>query len=155
MAINLFSKTPLIKITPENEFVLKIKRHQTLSLNNGSDFIGGTPLPQENIDIENSDIVFVGYGINAPEYGWNDYEGLNVDGKTVLVLVNDLGYVTKDTGLFMGNAMTFYGRLMGTKKQPGKVTGAIIIHETAAASYPWGVVQNNGPVQGFTLQIIR
>ena len=141
-----FQKTPLIKITPENEFVLKIKSsNQTLSLNNGSDFIGGTPLPQENIDIENSDIVFVGYGINAPEYGWNDYEGLNVDGKTVLVLVNDPGYVTKDTGLFMGNAMTFYGRWVYKYEEAARqgASGAIIIHETAAASYPWGVVQNS------------
>lgn len=158
-------EVPLIKITPENEFVLKIKgNNQTLSLNNGTDFIGGTPLPQEDINIENSDIVFVGYGINAPEYGWNDYEDLDVKGKTVLVLVNDPGYVTKDTGLFMGNAMTFYGRWVYKYEEAARqgAAGAIIIHETAAASYPWGVVQNswtgsrfylaNNPITSSTLK---
>ncbi|MGE0077800.1 MAG: M28 family metallopeptidase [Bacteroidales bacterium] len=141
-----FQEVPLIKITPEKEFSLKITGgNQTLNLSNGSDFIGGTPLPQENINIENSDIVFIGYGINAPEYGWNDYEGIDVKGKTVLVLVNDPGYVTKDTALFMGNAMTYYGRWVYKYEEAARqgATGAIIIHETAAASYPWGVVQNS------------
>lgn len=141
-----FQRVPLIKITPEPQFTLKIDGcNSIITLNNGVDFIGSTPLPKESINISNSDIVFVGYGINAPEYSWNDYDGIDVKGKTVLILVNDPGYVTKDTALFTGNAMTIYGRWDYKYEEAARqgAAGAIIIHETAAASYPWGVVQNS------------
>ncbi|MEO1553236.1 MAG: M28 family metallopeptidase [Pseudomonadota bacterium] len=93
---------------------------------------------------EDSELVFVGYGIIAPEYGWNDYAGVDVDGKTVVMLVNDPGYARQDE-LFKGNAMTYYGRWTYKFEEAGRqgATGAIIVHETAPASYGWDVVENS------------
>ena len=97
---------------------------------------------QESQTLENSDVVFVGYGVVAPEYGWNDYAGLDVKGKTVVMLVNDPGFATKDETLFKGNAMTYYGRWTYKYEEAGRqgAAAAIVIHETEPASYPWEVV---------------
>ena len=91
-----------------------------------------------------SELVFVGYGVVAPEYGWDDYAGLDVEGKTVVMLVNDPGYARGDD-LFKGNAMTYYGRWTYKFEEAGRqgATGAIVIHETAPASYGWEVVANS------------
>ena len=91
-----------------------------------------------------SELVFVGYGVVAPEYGWNDYEGLDVEGKTVVMLVNDPGYALEGE-LFKGKAMTYYGRWTYKFEEAGRqgATGAIVIHETAPASYGWDVVGNS------------
>ncbi len=62
------------------------------------------------MNLEDSEMVFVGYGIVAPEYNWNDYEGLDVEGKTVVMFVNDPGYLTQDDDVFTGHSMTYYGR---------------------------------------------
>ena len=96
----------------------------------------------ESQTIENSDVVFVGYGVVAPEYGWNDYAGLDVEGKTVVMLVNDPGFATKDESLFKGNSMTYYGRWTYKYEEAGRqgAAAAIVIHETEPASYPWAVV---------------
>lgn len=93
---------------------------------------------------EDSELVFVGYGVVAPEYGWNDYDGLDVEGKTVVMLVNDPGYAREDE-LFKGKAMTYYGRWTYKFEEAGRqgATGAIVIHETAPASYGWDVVANS------------
>ena len=99
----------------------------------------------ENQNIENSDVVFVGYGVVAPEYDWNDYAGLDVKGKTVVMLVNDPGFATKDESLFKGNAMTYYGRWTYKYEEAGRqgAAAAIVIHETEPASYPWEVVSGS------------
>lgn len=91
-----------------------------------------------------SELVFVGYGVVAPEYGWDDYAGLDVEGKTVVMLVNDPGYARGDE-LFKGNAMTYYGRWTYKFEEAGRqgTTGAIVIHETDPASYGWDVVANS------------
>jgi Zn-dependent M28 family amino/carboxypeptidase len=125
-----------------------------LSLKYSDDFIGSTPQVAENIKIDNSDIVFVGYGINSPEYNWNDYAGLDVKGKTVLMLVNDPGYATSDTALFNGKSMTYYGRWTYKYEEAARqgAKAAIIIHETDAAGYPWGVVQNSWSGPQFSLE---
>ncbi|MBE0667034.1 MAG: peptidase M28, partial [Bacteroidales bacterium] len=108
---SFFQEVALLKLTADASMKLDISGDKsTLSLKFSDDFIGGTPQVSEVVKIDNSDIVFVGYGINSPEYGWNDYEGLDVKGKTVLMLVNDPGYATSDTSLFNGKAMTIYGR---------------------------------------------
>lgn len=92
-----------------------------------------------------SEVVFVGYGVVAPEYGWNDYEGLDVEGKTVVMLVNDPGYAEPEGPLFNGRSMTYYGRWTYKYEEAARqgATAAIVIHETAPASYPWEVVQNS------------
>ncbi|MEM9054004.1 MAG: M28 family metallopeptidase [Pseudomonadota bacterium] len=93
---------------------------------------------------QDSELVFIGYGVVAPEYGWNDYAGLDVTGKTVVMLVNDPGYARGDE-LFKGTAMTYYGRWTYKFEEAGRqgATGAIVIHETAPASYGWDVVANS------------
>ena len=96
------------------------------------------------LDWNDSKLVFVGYGVVAPEYGWDDYAGLDVAGKTVVMLINDPGYARGDS-LFKGKAMTYYGRWTYKFEEAGRqgATGAIIIHETAPASYGWDVVSNS------------
>ncbi|BDY04141.1 M28 family metallopeptidase [Ferrimonas sp. YFM] len=95
--------------------------------------------------LSGSDIVFVGYGIDAPEYGWNDYQGLDVTGKTVLILVNDPGFATGEPEHFKGNTMTYYGRWDYKFAEAGRkgAAAALIIHDTEPASYPWSVVANS------------
>ncbi|WP_336513838.1 M28 family metallopeptidase [Pollutibacter soli] len=97
----------------------------------------------ENLD--NSDLVFAGYGVVAPEYNWNDYANLDVKGKTVLVMVNDPGFWAGDTTLFKGKTMTYYGRWTYKFEEAARqgAKACLIIHNTAAASYPFSVQQNS------------
>ncbi|MEW5248521.1 M28 family metallopeptidase [Microbulbifer discodermiae] len=95
--------------------------------------------------LDHSELVFVGYGIVAPENDWNDYAGVDMAGKTAVILVNDPGYATQDKALFNGNAMTYYGRWSYKFEEAARqgADGAIIIHETGAAGYPWEVVSGS------------
>lgn len=95
--------------------------------------------------VETSEIIFVGYGIVAPEFGWDDYADIDVQGKTVLILVNDPGFATRDPALFKGKAMTYYGRWTYKYEEAARqgAAAAIIIHETAPAAYGWEVVRNS------------
>ena len=141
-----FQEVSLVNITSDASMELDIKGGKdNLVLAFGDEFIGGTPQVTDNISVDNSEIVFVGYGINSPEEGWNDYERLDVKGKTVLMLVNDPGYATSDSTLFNGKAMTIYGRWTWKYEEAARqgAKAAIIIHETGAAAYPWAVVQNS------------
>ena len=106
------------------------------------DFVAWTKRVVETEAIEGSEMVFVGYGIVAPEYRWNDYEGVDAAGKTVVMLVNDPGFATRDEELFRGNAMTYYGRWTYKFEEAARqgAAGAIVVHEEAPAGYPWGVV---------------
>lgn len=108
----------------------------------------------EAVSINDSEMVFVGYGINAPERGWNDYEGIDVKGKTVVMLINDPGYATQDEALFNGNSMTYYGR-WGYKFDEAAAqgaAGAIIIHDTKPAAYPFSVVQSSWTGPQFSME---
>ncbi len=98
-----------------------------------------------DVSVSNSDMVFVGYGVNAPEYGWNDYAGVDVEGKTVLMLVNDPGYANPEGELFKGGAMTYYGRWTYKFEEAARqgAAAAFVIHETAPASYGWDVVASS------------
>ncbi len=97
------------------------------------------------VDIRHSPLVFVGYGVNAPELGWNDYAGLDVKGKTVVVLVNDPGWGNQDPSLFRGRALTYYGRWTYKFEEAARqgAVAALIVHDTAAAGYPWSVVHSS------------
>jgi Zn-dependent M28 family amino/carboxypeptidase len=116
----------------------------------GSGHVVFTRQSVPRIEVDSSEVVFVGYGINAPERDWNDYEGVDVRGKTVLMLINDPGFATQDPALFNGNAMTYYGRWDYKFDEAARqgAAGAIIVHDTAAATYPWRTVQNSwsGPL---------
>lgn len=139
---SFFQEVPLVSLEADSDMVLNIggKDYQYKK-----DMVMGSSRISAQEGIENSELVFVGYGVNAPEYNWNDYEGLDVKGKTVVMLVNDPGFATKDPNLFTGDAMTYYGRWTYKYEEASRqgAAGAIIIHESAPASYPWSVVENS------------
>ncbi|WP_237068300.1 M28 family metallopeptidase [Microbulbifer guangxiensis] len=110
-----------------------------------TDMVAFTQRQTEASAIDASELVYVGYGIVAPENDWNDYAGLDMTGKTAVILVNDPGYATKDADFFNGNAMTYYGRWSYKFEEAARqgADGAIIIHETGAAGYPWEVVSGS------------
>lgn len=116
-----------------------------LTLNRGEDYVVFSQLIKEEVKVENAEFVFCGFGIVAPEYGWNDYEGIDMTGKIAVVMVNDPGFYLKDENMFTGNAMTYYGRWTYKYEEAARqgAAGVIIIHEDAAAGYPWGVVQGS------------
>ena len=115
---------------------------EMLDLNYRTDVVYGTTRQIEEVAFEDSDLIFVGYGVNAPEYDWNDYK-VDVKGKTVVMLINDPGFELKGAE-FNGKAMTYYGRWTYKFEEAARqgAAGVLIIHETAPASYPWGVVEN-------------
>lgn len=100
---------------------------------------------RESASVEDSELVFVGYGIVAPEYGWNDYAGVEVRGKTVMVLINDPGFGSQDPGLFRGNSMTYYGRWTYKFEEAARqgAAAALIIHDREPATYGWNTVRNS------------
>lgn len=108
---------------------------------------------REPHSIEDSELVFVGYGVVAPEYDWDDYAGVDVTGKTVVILVNDPGFATGDDSLFNGRAMTYYGRWTYKYEEAARqgAAGALIVHDTEPASYPWEVVTNSWSQAQFEL----
>jgi Zn-dependent M28 family amino/carboxypeptidase len=95
-------------------------------------------------ELRRSELVFVGYGIVAPEYAWNDYAGIDVRGKTVLVLVNDPGYGSKDPTVFKGGAMSYYGRWAYKIDEAARqgAAGVLLVFDGDTAGYGWNVVQN-------------
>ena len=115
---------------------------EMLDLNYRTDVVYGTTRQIEEVAFDDSDLIFVGYGVNAPEYDWNDYK-VDVKGKTVVMLINDPGFELKGAE-FNGKAMTYYGRWTYKFEEAARqgAAGVLIIHETAPASYPWGVVEN-------------
>ena len=99
----------------------------------------------DEVQLKPSDLIFVGYGVNAPEYDWLDYSDIDVTGKTLVLLINDPGFELKDPNLFKGKAMTYYGRWGYKYEEAARrgASGVLIIHETAPAAYGWEVVENS------------
>ncbi len=142
---------PMVGITPDPATALVFKKGgvtQTLAFKD--DVVAWTKRVQETVRLDASDVVFVGYGIEAPEYRWDDYKGVDLAGKTVVVLINDppIRSAADPAGLdptvFGGRAMTYYGRWtykyeMGAAK---KAAAVLIVHETGPAAYPFAVVQS-------------
>jgi len=117
-----------------------------LALQYRTDMVANSYQIQPRIALAGSDIVFVGYGINAPERGWNDYAGVDVRGKTVIILVNDPDWETKGLkGSFGGRAMTYYGRWTYKYEEAARqgAAAAFIVHDTEPAAYPWSVVTSS------------
>lgn len=108
------------------------------------DYVVWTDKPDSIETWDKTDIIFAGYGVVAPEYNWNDYEGLDVKGKIVIVMVNDPGFWSGDTTLFKGKTMTYYGRWTYKFEEAARqgAKGCLVIHNTKAASYPFSVLQN-------------
>ena len=113
----------------------------TTVINDYTDAVIWTAQKDRSINVSNASFVFVGFGINAPEYGWNDYEGLDVKGKVVVALVNDPGYY--DQSLFKGKSMTYYGRWIYKFEEASRqgAAGVLVVHDTKPATYGWNTVQ--------------
>ena len=111
----------------------------------GPDMVMGTRTGEKEVKIDDSELVFVGYGVDAPEQNWNDYAGVDVKGKTVVMLINDPGFHAQDDSLFEGKRMTYYGRWTYKFEEAARkgAAAAIIIHDDAGASYGWDVVKNS------------
>ena len=142
-------KVPLVGITPAPASLVFSKGSQRQTLKWKDDVVAWTKHVAENASLDNSELVFVGYGVVAPEYNWDDYKGLDVKGKTLVMLINDppvphpSNPSELDPKTFGGKAMTYYGRWTykyETAAQKG-AAGALIIHETEPAAYPFSVVQ--------------
>src|SRR5215470_10036636 len=145
-----------IKSEPQMSFVVGDK---TMDLKYQDDFVASSARLQPEIKINKSDLVFVGYGVVAPEYGWDDYKNVDVKGKTLLMLINDPPVPDPkdpsklDEKMFKGKAMTYYGRWTYKYEIAAKkgAAAAIIVHETEPAAYPWQVVRSSWSKENFEL----
>lgn len=138
-----FQEVPMVEThsIPQEKKLTFRGKGGTLSADYLTDYVIGSRRLEEQIDIKDSELVFVGFGIVAPEFGWNDYEGIDVKGKTVVALVNDPGKY--DRSLFKADTMTYYGRWTYKYEEAARqgAAGVLLIHDTDAASYGWNVVR--------------
>ncbi|MFQ5721847.1 MAG: M28 family peptidase [Candidatus Aminicenantales bacterium] len=151
---SFFQEVPMVAITSDPGPKLEVKsENNSTTFSYGPEFMAWTLQVKKEVSLADSDMIFVGYGIVAPEYNWNDYQGLDVKGKTVVMLVNDPGFATKDPQLFKGRAMTYYGRWTYKFEEAARqgAAAAFIIHETEPAAYPWEVVKNSWSGENFHL----
>ena len=132
-------------VLPSSSMTITSGEETLINADQNTNSVFWTKRLDSSVTVSDAELVFVGYGVNAPEYGWNDYEGLDVKGKTVVMLVNDPGFATKDANLFNGNAMTYYGRWTYKYEEAARQGAAavLVIHETEPASYPWEVVSGS------------
>jgi Zn-dependent M28 family amino/carboxypeptidase len=147
-------KVPLVGITtlPETQFSLIPKQGEAMHLKPLDEYVAfdQTQQPESNVD---ADVVFVGYGIEAPEYNWDDYKGLDVRGKVLLMLVNEPP--SDDPKFFKGKALTYYGRWTYKFEEAARkgAVGVLLIHQTQMASYPWEVVRNSNSGEKSALKV--
>lgn len=148
-------EVPMVEVTDVPDKRMKINMwNASIELIYKDDFVAFSKHLADEISVKNSDMVFAGYGIVAPEYNWNDYEGIDVKGKTVVVLVNDPGFGTNNKDFFKGNEMTYYGRWTYKYEEAARqgAKAILIIHETEPAGYPWSVVLNGAIIPKLYLQ---
>ncbi|WP_119719118.1 M28 family metallopeptidase [Cognatilysobacter tabacisoli] len=139
-------QVPMVETTADPSTVMTVEIDgKPRQLAFGTDMVIGTRTGQPQVTVDGSDVVFVGYGVNAPELGWNDYAGVDVKGKTVVMFVNDPGFHQQDASLFEGKRMTYYGRWTYKYEEAARqgAAAAILIHDDAGASYGWDVVKNS------------
>src|SRR5690554_3827519 len=150
-----FQSVPMVQTTASDATVLHISGNSgERELAFAEDMMIGTRTGETTVSVTDSELVFVGYGVDAPERGWNDYEGLDLSGKTVVMLVNDPGFHVDDEDLFDGNRMTYYGRWTYKFEEAARkgADAAIIIHDTPGASYGWDVVRTSWSGAQFDLR---
>jgi Zn-dependent M28 family amino/carboxypeptidase len=141
-----YQDVPLVESTATPSALTFAGAGAPLTFSHRADFVANSYQVQPRVELKDSEVVFVGYGINAPERGWNDYAGLDVRGKTVIVLVNDPDWQRSDLeGPFGGKAMTYYGRWTYKFEEAARqgAAAAFIVHQTEPASYGWNVVQSS------------
>ncbi len=138
-----YQSVPLVEITADPDTSLVVRRgSEERRFKYADDMVVWTKRVVPSAAIEASELVFVGYGIVAPEFEWNDYAAADIKGKTAVILINDPGFVTEDPKLFAGRAMTYHGRWTYKYEEALRqgAAGALIIHETEPAAYGWDVV---------------
>ncbi len=142
-----FQEVPMVEITPESAPTMKVTTATAnFDLKKMDDYVMWTENTDPQVALTDNEVVFAGYGVVAPEYGWNDYAGVDVKDKVVMVLVNDPGHAgIGDTSLFKNKAMTYYGRWTYKFEEAARqgAKGVLVIHNTQSASYPFSVVQNS------------
>jgi Zn-dependent M28 family amino/carboxypeptidase len=154
-----FQEVPLAGIKSDPRMMFVPSGKPPIELKFADDFVASSARLQNEIKIENSDLVFVGYGVVAPEYGWDDYKDADLHGKTILMLINDPQVPDPkdpsklDDKLFRGRAMTYYGRWTYKYEIAARkgAAAALIIHETEPAAYPWQVVRSSWAKENFEL----
>ncbi|MCB1026032.1 MAG: M28 family peptidase [Acidobacteria bacterium] len=146
---SFFQPVPLVGLTPDPSTKLDLSRTsdgKTFSFDFGKDFVGFTDAQKDDVTVE-GDLMFVGYGIDAPEQKWNDYKGDpdRYKGKILLILVNDPPATDSEPNLFGGKALTYYGRWTYKYEEAARkgAAGVILIHTTEMAGYPWQVVETS------------
>ena len=153
-----FQSVPLVGITSTRTASLKVGKH-VMRFKYPDDYVATSLQFKPNVTIKNTDVVFVGYGVVAPEYGWDDYKGVDVRNKIVVMLINDPAIPDPkdpsklDDSMFRGKAMTYYGRWT-YKYEMGSAKGAaavLIVHETGPAAYPFSVVQDSWGAENFSI----
>jgi Zn-dependent M28 family amino/carboxypeptidase len=152
-------KVPLVGFSAQPELSIEAKE-RTLKLVNLKDFVAVSRRQIDRVDVEKSPLVFVGYGVVAPEFNWDDYKGVDVKGKTIVMLVNDPPVTDPkdpsklDESVFKGRAMTYYGRWTYKYEIAAEkgAAAAIIVHETGPAGYGFEVVQNSWGREGFDIE---
>ncbi|AXB77923.1 M28 family metallopeptidase [Novosphingobium sp. P6W] len=138
---------PTVEITGSGYTPLTVSgAGKALSFRFGGDYVAASYRVTPKTQVKDSELVFVGYGINAPELGWNDYAGIDMKGKTAVILVNDPDYAMEnEQGLFKGRRMTYYGRWTYKFEEAARqgATAALIVHDTFPAAYGWKVVNSS------------
>ncbi len=141
-----FQEVPMVMIEGTTSEEMKVEGNGgNFALASGEEFVAYTERVVDKVEVTASELVFCGFGIVAPEYGWNDYAGIDMKGKTAVVLVNDPGFQSGDTTLFKGDIMTYYGRWTYKYEEAARqgAEGVLIVHSTVPAGYPWMVVQSS------------
>jgi Zn-dependent M28 family amino/carboxypeptidase len=145
-------KVPLVGTTPDPAPTLVFRKRgaAAIPLRYGADFVANSAQPERGTKVD-AEMVFVGYGVVAPEFDWDDYKGADVRGKVLVILVNDPP--VPDERVFGGKAMTYYGRWTYKYEiaQAKGAAGCLIVHETEPAGYPWAVVENSWSGEQFSL----
>lgn len=141
-----FQEVPMVSIISRPEASLAFKSVKGTVAGEGvKDFVIWTQRTDSVVQVEDAEVVFAGFGIVAPEYGWNDYKNLDVKGKIVVVMINDPGFGGDDATFFKGNTMTYYGRWTYKYEEAARqgALGCLIVHNTIPTGYGFNVIQNN------------
>lgn len=139
-------EVPMVQITSRVDSIMYVRSSgSSFTLRGFHDYVISSQRTQPSITWNNEPVVFAGFGIVAPEYNWNDYEGLDVKDKIVIVLVNDPGFGGNDTTFFKGSTMTYYGRWTYKFEEAARqgAKGCLVVHNTVPAGYPFQVLQNS------------
>jgi Zn-dependent M28 family amino/carboxypeptidase len=141
-----FQEVPMVSIVSHPEESIEFTSAQGSVVGEGlKDFVIWTQRPDSLVRIQDAEVVFAGFGIVAPEYGWDDYKNLDVKGKIVVVLINDPGFGSEDSTFFKGNTMTYYGRWTYKYEEAVRqgALGCLIVHNTIPAGYGFNNIQNS------------